>query len=157
MISQGVHAKMNHRIFSNPLLGRLFKWYWAWRRGNTTEGINAEFAREIKKHTKLPVMVTGGFQHADVIADLVRNGACDAVSIGRALIANRDLPAILRKQNGPDKGKECTYCNRCLLNDLENPLGCYELARYPGKTHEEQWANMVKEVNSVFDPPVHPT
>ena len=70
-------------------------------------------------------------------------GACDGVSIGRPLIANNDLPQYLHTRNGPEKGKECTYCNKCLMNDLENPLGCYELSRYEGSTFEEQYQNMI--------------
>ena len=83
----------------------------------------------------------------------IRDGACDGVAIGRPLIANNCLPKILRQQNGPAAGKECTYCNKCLMNDLENPLGCYELSRYDGSTFEEKWENMIKEVMSVFYPP----
>jgi 2,4-dienoyl-CoA reductase (NADPH2) len=63
------------------------------------------------------------------IAGAIRDGACDGVSIGRPLVANNDLPKILRTANGPTRQKECTYCNKCLLNDLENPLGCYEVSR----------------------------
>ncbi len=158
LTSQGVIAPINRFIFSSRILGGLFSTYWEKRRGDAPiEGINAEFAREIKKKTTLPVLVTGGFQHADVIAGFIRSGACDGVSIGRPLIANRDLAKIFKKQNGPDPGQECTYCNRCLLNDLENPLGCYEISRYPGATHDEKWANLVESVNSVFDPPTFPT
>ena len=99
------------------------------------------------------VLCTGGFQHADKIAAALRDGACDGVTIARPLIANNDLPKILRKANGPTEGKACTYCNKCLINDLENPLGCYELARYDGNTFEEKWDNMMDEVMSVFTPP----
>ena len=75
------------------------------------------------------------------------------MSIGRPLIANPDLPQILRHANGPTAVKECTYCNKCLINDLENPLGCYELGRYEGATFEEQYKAMIDEVMSVFEPP----
>ena len=73
--------------------------------------------------------------------------------IARPQIANNDLPQILKRQNGPDR--ECTYCNKCLLNDLENPLGCYEVSRYPGASFEEQYENMIRTVMSVFDPPTY--
>ena len=122
------------------------------------EGINAGYAREIRDHvTRLDsgakVICTGGFQHADQIAGAIRAGNCDGVSIGRPLIANNDLPQILKDKNGPELHRECTYCNKCLLNDLENPLGCYELSRFDGDTFEEKYENMIKEVMSVYDPP----
>lgn len=153
MISQGVDAPRNQFIFNNRFLGRLFERFWIYRRGPVIEGINAEYAREIKKHVTVPVICTGGFQHASKIAQVIRDGWCDAVSIARPLIANRDLPKILWEQDGPDPGKACTYCNKCLINDLENPLGCFDLTRYEGATFDEQYANMIATIMSVFDPP----
>jgi len=157
MISQGVRAGFNYKIFGNRVTAWLFQKLWRWRRGTVIEGINSELAGEIKKQTDLPVIVTGGFQHADKIASGLRGELYDGVSIGRPLIANRDLPEILFHQNGPEEGKECTYCNRCLVNDLENPLGCYEIARYEGDSLEKKWSNLVKSVNSVFEPPTFPS
>jgi 2,4-dienoyl-CoA reductase (NADPH2) len=153
LLSSGVRTRFNLAIFSSKILGPVFRRYWIYRRGAVIEGINAEYAREIRRHVSVPVLCTGGFQHADAIARVIRDGWCDAVTIGRPLIANNDLPEILQRQNGPDPGKECTYCNKCLINDLENPLGCYELSRYDGATFEERYRNMMASVLSVFDPP----
>jgi 2,4-dienoyl-CoA reductase-like NADH-dependent reductase (Old Yellow Enzyme family) len=157
MRNSGVRAKFNDFIFGNRVLGRVFRWWWRRKRGPIIEGINAAYAREVKKFARVPVLCTGGFQHANAIAAALRAGWCDAVAIARPLIANPDLPHVLERQNGPDPGRECTYCNRCLLNDLENPLGCYELSRYPGATFEERYAAMMRSVMSVFDPPAYPT
>ena len=151
MLSQGVTTRLNFFIFKSNILGRLFKRYWRYRRGPLVEGINAEYAREIRRHVGVPVICTGGFQHASAIGQVIRQGWCDAVSIARPLIRNNDLPLILKKQNGPVPGKECTYCNKCLLNDLENPLGCYEVSRFPGDSWDEKYDNMILEVMSVFD------
>lgn len=153
MLSSGVLTGMNYAIFGRPVLGRLFRRYWAYRRGQVIEGINAEYAGALKPHLGVPLICTGGFQHASVIAEVIRRGWCDAVSIARPLIANHDLPRILQRQNGPDPGKECTYCNKCLLNDLENPLACYELSRYEGADFEAKYANMMASAMSVFYPP----
>lgn len=155
MLSQGVRTEFNYFIFRNRFLEGLFRRYWHFRRGPIIEGINGKYAREIKRHVTVPVLCTGGFQHAAVIAQYIRDGWCDGVTMARPLIAIPDLPQILARQNGPDTGKECTYCNRCLLNDLENPLGCYELSRYDGDSFEEQYENMMTSVMSVFDPPTY--
>ena len=161
MLSQGTRARFNYAIFTMPLGAALFRRYWAWRRGKVIEGINAEYARAVTQAIReidpsVKVLCTGGWQHASAIAGAIRSGACDAVSIARPLIANPDLPNMLRHSEGPPPGKECTYCNRCLINDLENPLGCYELARYDGATFEERYDNMMAEVMSVFEPPTFP-
>ena len=51
-------------------------------------------------------------------------------SIARPLVANNDLVEVFRR--GQDRAdRPCTYCNRCLANVIENPLGCYEESRYP--------------------------
>ncbi len=39
------------------------------------------------------------------------------------------------------------YCNKCLVNVLENPIGCYELSRYNG-----DYEKMIGEIMSVFQP-----
>jgi len=153
ILSQGVRAHMNYAIFNSRIGGPLFQKYWVYRRGPVIEGINAAYAREIKKQVNVPVICTGGFQHAADIAQVIRDGWCDAVSIGRPLIANNDLPEIFKLRNGPVPSKECTYCNKCLLNDLANPLGCYEVSRYDGANFEERYKNMIASVMSVFDPP----
>ncbi|MBZ5617978.1 MAG: NADH:flavin oxidoreductase [Acidobacteriia bacterium] len=153
MLSQGVRTHLNYAIFESGILGPLFRRYWIYRRGPTIEGINAAYAREIKSNVSVKVVCTGGFQHAAMIAQVIRGNWCDAVSIGRPLIANNDLPRILERQDGPAPGKECTYCNKCLLNDLENPLGCYELSRYDGADFDEKYRNMMASVMSVYDPP----
>jgi 2,4-dienoyl-CoA reductase-like NADH-dependent reductase (Old Yellow Enzyme family) len=161
LLSQGVRTHFNYRIFSSPIGGALFRRYWLWRRGKVIEGINLDYARAVTEAVRridesVKVICTGGFQHASVIAGAIRSGACDAVSIGRPLIANPALPEILRTADGPPAGKECTYCNKCLINDLENPLGCYELSRYDGDTFEERYDAMIAEVMSVFEPPAYP-
>lgn len=161
MLSQGARTRFNYAIFSNPLTAWLFRQLWIWRRGKVIEGINVEYAQAVSQalaavDPSVKVLCTGGFQHADKIAAAIRDKACDGVTIARPLIANPDLPHILARMNGPEPGKECTYCNRCLVNDLENPLGCYELSRYDGDSFEARYAAMMRSVMSVFEPPAYP-
>jgi 2,4-dienoyl-CoA reductase-like NADH-dependent reductase (Old Yellow Enzyme family) len=95
----------------------------------------------------VPVICTGGFQTASVIRRAIQQGDCDAVSIARPLIANNDLVNLFAA--GHDRApRPCTYCNRCLMNVLMNPLGCYEEKRFD--SHED----MINQVMSVYDPPL---
>ena len=66
--------------------------------------------------------------------------------IARPLIANNDLVKIFASGVGRPP-RPCTYCNKCLVNAVENPLGCYDESRFP--SHEA----MIAEIMSVFDPP----
>ena len=88
----------------------------------------------------------------------MKAGQADAVSIARPLIANRDLPKLFRAEmdwehaqwipdgQWPIRNRHpCTYCNKCLMNDLQNPLGCYDLTRYPSREA------MIAEVMEVFE------
>lgn len=128
----------------------IYRYLWNHAKPKQVEGINIPAAQEIKKHLKIPVICTGGFQTASYIRQVLNEGACDAVSIARPLIANNDLVKIF--EAGIDHPlKPCTYCNKCLINALENPLGCYELARYDG-----DYDKMVKEIMSVFEPSLGP-
>ena len=100
----------------------------------------------MKGTVDVPVICTGGFQTAAVIDAAIARGDCDAVSIARPLIANPDLVERFRQGQGrPDR--PCTYCNRCLANVIEHPLGCYDESRYPSREA------MVADIMSVFQPP----
>jgi 2,4-dienoyl-CoA reductase (NADPH2) len=110
------------------------------------EGQNLPDARKVKAAVSVPVICTGGFQTGSVIDAAIGRGDCDAVSIARPLIANNDLVEVFRR--GQDRAdRPCTYCNRCLGNVIENPLGCYEESRYPSREA------MIAEIMTVFDPP----
>jgi 2,4-dienoyl-CoA reductase-like NADH-dependent reductase (Old Yellow Enzyme family) len=126
--------------------GQLFRAMWLHGRGDVIEGINLPDSRAVKRAVGIPVLCTGGFQTASVVRQAIENGDCDAVSIARPLIANNDLVQLWAA--GHDRPPTpCTYCNKCLVNVLENPMGCYEESRYGSR--EE----MIRQVLSVFDPP----
>ena len=148
MLSWGRDAFRNYLFFRFGPLRPLFLLFWNRIKivKPQIEGVNLEDSRRVKEQVRIPVMVTGGFQTASVIRKAIAERACDAVTITRALIANPDLVQILRQgKNRPDK--PCTYCNKCLVNVLEHPIGCYDLTRFDG-----DYERMVHEIFSIFDP-----
>ena len=145
MISSGTQELRNYLALRSEPLGKLYRALWLNARGEKIEGINLQDSRAIKSAVSIPVICTGGFQTASVIRNALSGAACDAVSIARPLIANNDLVHLFA--NGLDQApKPCTYCNKCLVNVLENPLGCYEQSRFSSR--EE----MIAEIMSVFEP-----
>ena len=146
LISSGETAFRTYLLFRNfPELARR-QWNEAAPPPDEIEGQNLPDARLVKSAVSVPVICTGGFQTASVIAAALERHDCDAVSIARPLIANNDLVEIFRR--GQDRAdRPCTYCNRCLANVVKNPLGCYEESRYPSREA------MIAEIMSVFDPP----
>jgi 2,4-dienoyl-CoA reductase (NADPH2) len=148
LISSGAHAQRNYFLFTGKLTGEVFKKQWERARGDRDEieGLNLPEAKRIKQAVSVPVLCTGGFQTATVIEQALVDQLCDAVTIARPLIANNDLVKIFAGGSARAP-KPCTYCNKCLVNAVANPLGCYEESRFA--SHED----MVRQVMSVFSPP----
>jgi 2,4-dienoyl-CoA reductase-like NADH-dependent reductase (Old Yellow Enzyme family) len=146
MISSGIHGYRNFVLFRTWPVNLIYQRRWIKARGEQIEGINLPDSLAIKRAVGVPVICTGGFQTASVIRQSIQEGACDAVSIARPLIANNDLVQLFAA--GHDRPQRpCTYCNKCLVNAVENPLGCYEESRF--ESREE----MIRQVLSVFDVP----
>jgi 2,4-dienoyl-CoA reductase (NADPH2) len=151
MASSGVRGFLpNYTFFHFKLLRPLFLWLWnRTKRKFPVEGVSMAYCKPIKDAVSIPVLNTGGFQDGALIRRGLREGFFDGVAIARPLIANNDLPQVLAA--GRDQPERpCTFCNRCLVNAISNPLGCYDLRRYD--SHEQ----MIAEVMSVFDPPPFP-
>jgi len=148
MISSGERTFANFLLFHGAS-GMLARQAWNREAGpaDEIEGKNLPDARAIKAAVDVPVICTGGFQTASVIEKAIQNKDCDAVSMARTLVANNDLPKVFAR--GQDRAdKPCSYCNRCLVNVVENPLGCYDVSRFDNDREA-----MVAQIMSVFDPP----
>jgi 2,4-dienoyl-CoA reductase (NADPH2) len=148
MISSGTNTFRNYLLFRGDLTGRLFRRQWldAGVPPEEIEGVTLRDSRIIKQAVTVPVICTGGFQTASVIRAAIQRGDCDAVSIARPLVANNDL--VHQFAAGKDRAdRPCTYCNKCLVHVVENPIGCYEESRF--NSREE----MVAQIMSVFNPP----
>jgi 2,4-dienoyl-CoA reductase-like NADH-dependent reductase (Old Yellow Enzyme family) len=145
MISSGRHTFRNFLLFKTWPFNRIFQALWQRPTKNGVEGINLKDCRAVKEAVSVPVVCTGGFQTASVVAAAIERGDCDGVTIGRPLIANPNLIQLWAA--GHDRPpRPCTYSNKCLINQLENPLGCYDESRFDSR--EE----MLEEIFTVYDP-----
>jgi 2,4-dienoyl-CoA reductase-like NADH-dependent reductase (Old Yellow Enzyme family) len=145
LIASGTKTLRNYIFFKGTLSGEFFRKRWEKEAGKVFEGVNLADSNAIKRAVGIPVICTGGFQTASFIREALTRPDCDAVSIARSLIANPDL--VHQFAAGKDRpDRPCTYCNRCLVNAPENPLGCYDETRFA--SHEE----MVAQIMSVFHP-----
>ena len=154
MLSSGIHTQRNYFMMRNPLMRRVFLYLWhrSQERPENIEGALTKEAHAIrdsirKLRSDVPVICTGGFQTASKICSVIDRGDCDAVSIARPLVANNDMVRYFERGEELPEKKRCTYCNRCLLNALENPLACYEPVRF-----DYDYDAMTKEALSVFKP-----
>ena len=146
LLSSGWRAVRNYVVFKTWPLSAFFRWWWE-RPGRRLgiEGINLPGSREVKQKVSKPVLCTGGFQTASVIAGAIQRGDCDGVTIARPLVANPDLVRLF-EQGHDAPPRPCTYCNKCLFNFIENPLGCYEEARFDSREA------MARQILSIYEP-----
>jgi 2,4-dienoyl-CoA reductase-like NADH-dependent reductase (Old Yellow Enzyme family) len=145
MLASGTNEFVNYLTLRTEPTAKLYQALWDRARGDVIEGISLDDSRKIKAAVHIPVICTGGFQTASVIRQAIESGACDAVSIARPLIANNDLVKLF--EAGADRApKPCTYCNKCLVNVLQSPLGCYDESRFDSR--EE----MLLQILSVYAP-----
>ena len=145
MLSSGKRTFRNYVMFRTWPFNRLFKWWWERSTRDGIEGINLPEVRAIKQAVSVPVIGLGGFQTKSVIEAAIERGDCDGVSMGRPLIANPDIVNMFAA--GLDRPRRpCTYSNKCLINFIENPLGCYDESRYDSRE------DMIREILSVYEP-----
>ena len=148
MQSSGVRGFFpNYTLLHYKLLRPIFLRLWNRTKGKLpAETASLALCREIRRRVKIPVINTGGFQDGALIRQGLREGCFDAVSMARPLIANPDLPRILASgRDVPER--PCSFCNRCLVNAITNPLGCYDQRRFASREA------MIDEVMSVYRGP----
>ena len=149
VLSSGTYTLRNYLIFRTWPFSAVFRWWWERpSRRLGIEGINLAGSRAVKEGVSIPVLCTGGFQTASKIAAAIERGDCDGVTIARPLVANPDLVRLF-EQGHDAPPRPCTYCNKCVFNFIENPLGCYEEARF------DSTEEMVEQILSVFAAPAY--
>lgn len=86
------------------------------------EGFNLPYARQFKKALSVPVLCVGGFIRKDAMEEAIAGGACDMVSVARALIAD---PLLYRHLKEGVSGPQCDFCNACYARGASWPVDCY--------------------------------
>lgn len=77
------------------------------------EACNSYLARELKRHLTIPVDAIGGIGDPDAAEQLLREGACDFVSLVRSQIADPDW-SNKAKEGRKEDIRPCIRCLRCL-------------------------------------------
>lgn len=78
------------------------------------EGLNAKYAEAMKKAGVKPLVIAmGGIVSPDVAERIIAEGRADIVSMARALMADPEYPAKLRR-NEPEEIVPCLRCQNCL-------------------------------------------
>ena len=81
------------------------------------DGVNVQYAAEIKKHVKTPVATVGALSDPALMEEIIASGRADVVEIARGLIAEPDLPNKARAGRD-DEIKTCMRCLACFSSLL---------------------------------------
>ena len=81
------------------------------------------YAKALKEHVSIPVILVGGHRTPDVMTKVLEDGAADFISMSRPLI--REPGLIKRWKNGKPEKAKCISCNQCFENWIFRPLRCY--------------------------------
>ena len=103
--------------YAGTLFDALSRRFWP-----ASEGFNLDYARQFKEALRVPVICVGGFHTRTAIEAAIASGAADAVSCGRAFIADPWLVEHLRTGVA---GPRCDYCNLCLARSGTGPVDCF--------------------------------
>jgi 2,4-dienoyl-CoA reductase-like NADH-dependent reductase (Old Yellow Enzyme family) len=86
------------------------------------EGFNLDYALRFKARLSIPVICVGGFRTRAAMEAAIAQGRCDAVSAGRAFIAD---PYLFRHLRDDTPGPVCVDCNACIGHLGAQPADCY--------------------------------
>lgn len=81
-------------------------------------GCNVYLAEEVKKHVSVPVATLGGLSDAQQMEDIIAEGKADMVVMGRALLADPEIPNKVMA----NAGDEIIKCLRCYVCMAERPV-----------------------------------
>ena len=88
------------------------------------EGFNLELSRRFKQELRIPVICVGGFHTRAAMEAALGSGAADAISCGRAFLAD---PYLVEHLRTGVPGPRCDYCNLCLARATV-PVDCWNPA-----------------------------
>lgn len=74
------------------------------------DGVNVQYAAEIKKHVSVPVATVGALGDPEMMEEIIATGQADVVEMARAFIADPDFPKKARL----GEKEEINRCMRCL-------------------------------------------
>lgn len=76
------------------------------------DGVNVQYAAEIKKHVRTPVATVGALNDPALMEEIIASGQADVVQTARAMMADPDLPKKARAGKS-DEIRPCIRCFEC--------------------------------------------
>lgn len=99
-------------------------------------GCLVPLAEEIKKSVSVPVIAVGRFNDPEFAESILQEGKADLIAMGRALIADPDLPNKYR-DGRYEEIRMCAACNVCADNFFVSGVNCMQNAEAGRETERE--------------------
>ncbi|MEW5945923.1 MAG: NAD(P)/FAD-dependent oxidoreductase [bacterium] len=99
-------------------------------------GCLVPLAAELRKHVSIPVIAVGRINDPELAESVLREGKADLIAMGRALIADPDLPNKF-KDGRRDEIRMCAACNVCADEFFSSGVTCMQNAEAGRET--ERW------------------
>lgn len=89
------------------------------------KGCFVPLSQGIKECVHIPVIAVGRINDPDIAEEILRQGKADLVAMGRALIADPEMPRKIKNGN-PESIRRCIACNTCIdkISVEQAPLVC---------------------------------
>src|SRR6266566_4144264 len=84
-------------------------------------------ARELRKRTRVPIILVGGMRLPTTMETILERGEADFVALARPFIREPDL--VVKLAQGRRGPVECTSCNLCLMHESHHSLRCWCVPR----------------------------
>ena len=89
---------------------------------NAKEGNYLAFAEDVAANVSIPVLSVCGFRSRDFCEEVLKEGKISAISLGRPLIRQPDLPNIWKEENCKSA---CISCNKCYKSASFDRISCH--------------------------------
>jgi 2,4-dienoyl-CoA reductase-like NADH-dependent reductase (Old Yellow Enzyme family) len=91
-------------------------------RAGENEGYYIPLAQAARPHTRLPILLVGGFRTKSMMESVLADGPADFISLCRPLISEPDLPNQFRL--GLKEQSRCLSGNRCFPKNMREGIQC---------------------------------
>ncbi len=111
---------------------------------------NMGLCATMRQHVRIPIFLQGSVVEVELAEEAIVAGACDAVEMTRAQIADADIVDKLRRQI-PLRIRRCILCNQtCQVRDARNPLVTCVVDPTSGhESSDPHWESMASEARNV--------
>ena len=113
------------------------------------DGVNVQYAAEIKKHVRTPVATVGALSDPELLEEIVASGKADVVEMARGLLCDPDLPRKAREGRAEDVTK-CIRCFTCFSGLMAHSQICCALNPEIGAEFETKFASPPAEKKTVL-------